>query len=64
MIDDVLALQEIALVDPYNGQANNLIKFTNNLEVCPPMHGLFTPAKLVVYIASADFLTEVYVTKN
>ena len=41
-----------------------MIKYTNNLEYHPPMHGLFLPIKMIVYIASADLLDEVYVKKN
>lgn len=63
-IDDFIGLIEYAAIDPYSGQSNNLIKYTNKLENHPPMHGLFTPAKTVVYFNSADFLDDLYVRKN
>jgi hypothetical protein len=64
MINDVLGLSDLAKKNPYVGQAVNLIKHTNKLEFHPPMHGIFTPAKILVYIASADYLDDVYINKN
>lgn len=64
LIYDVIGLNEIAQVDPYSMQGGNLIKLTNKLERFPPMHGLFLPQKIIVYVNSVDFLDDIYVKKN
>lgn len=61
---DVIYLEKMGKDDPYVGQACNLIKYSNKLAYCPPMHGLYTPGKIIVYIAAAEYLDDVYINKN